>query len=253
LKKITIILTSVAFCLSALGQDNADLLKKGLELRKTGKSNEALVIFQSLLKQDSSNINYLQYTSYLIAKVWHDKELDESACVPYYNQAVYLAKKAIKIDSTSAEAHYAYAFSVGVLNEYASHKQQIANGKLMKDEIDKCLKLNPHHGGAYHLLGRWSRRMAEFNGFEKFMVKTIYGATLPEATYKDAVDAFQNAILYEPDHLIHQYELAFTYHEMDKDADAKIWLQRAINDTSYKGDDADNVKEKCRKLLEKLK
>ena len=253
LRRTLLIFASLAFGLITFAQSNADLLKKGLDLRASGKSKDALAILQGLLKQDSNNVGYLQYTSYLLAKVWHDKEVDESECVPYYNKAEYLAKKALKIDSTSADAHYAYAYAIGVINEYASHKQQIANGKTMKDEIDKCLKLNPHHAGAYHLLGRWSRRMAEFNGFEKFMVKTLYGSTLPEATYKDAADAFQKAIVYEPDYLIHQYELAYTYHEMDKDADAIVWLQHAINNTSYKGDDSDNVKDKCRKLLEKIK
>jgi tetratricopeptide (TPR) repeat protein len=245
-------ITILSIC-SAIGQSNADLLKKGLYLRSAGKCKDALAIFQPLLQKDSNNVAYLQYTANLLAKVWHDKEVDENECTPYYIKAIYLAKKAIKIDSTSAEAHYAYAFAVGVLNEYASHKQQIANGKLMKDEIDKCLKLNPNHAGAYHLLGRWSRRMAEFNGFEKLMVKTLYGASLPEATYKDAADAFQKAIVYEPEYLVHQYELAYTYHEMDKDVDAQVWLQHAINDVSYKGDDADNVKDKCRKLLAKIR
>jgi tetratricopeptide (TPR) repeat protein len=254
LRKIALVLGYIICSISlAIGQSNSDLVKKGIELRSSGKYTDALAIFQPLLQKDSSNVVYLQYTSYLLGKVWHEKELDENECLPYYYRAEYLAKKAIKIDSNSAEAHYAYAFALGIINEYASHKQQIANGKTMKDEIDKCLRLNPHHAGAYHLLGRWSRRMAEFNGFEKLMVKTLYGATLPEATYKDAADAFQKAIVYEPDYLLHQYELAYTYHEMDKDVDAQVWLQHAINDVSYKGDDANNVKDKCRKLLQKIK
>jgi len=52
--------------------------------------------------------------------------------------------------------------------------------------------------------------------------------------------------------LIHQYELANTYYEMDKYSDAKIWLQKIIGNTTYKGDDAQNVKDKAKKLLAKM-
>ena len=186
---------------------------------------EALPVFEGLLKQDSANINYLQNTAYLYAKVWHDEAPDADKSTIYYNKAFYLAKKALKVDSNSAEAHYAYAFAIGVLNENASHKQQIANAKLMKIEIDKCLKLNPHHAGAYHLLGRWYRRLAELGGLERFAMKTFYGSSLPEATNADAAGAFEKAILYEPDYILHQYELAYTYHKMGKNEDAKAWLR----------------------------
>ena len=253
MKKTSILLFLLAgLSLSTIGQNNADELKKSVQLAGLGQCTEALTIIQSLLKQDSNNVKYLEYNSYILAKVWHDKELSESETMPYYNKALYMAKKALKIDSSDAESHYAYAFTVGIINEFASHKQQIANAKIMKDEIDKCLKLNPHHSGAYHLLGRWCRRLAEFNGVEKFAVKTMYGATLPEASYQDAVNAFEKAILYSPDYLIHMYELGYTYYEMDKYADAKVWLQQAINNTTYKGDDSQHVKDKCKKLLDKM-
>lgn len=253
MKKTALFILALLACWGTFAQTNADLVKKALVLRNAGMSKDALVIFQGLLKQDSSNVTYLQYTSYLIAKVWHDKtDIDASAAAPYYNQALYLAKKAVKLDSNSAEAHYAFAFAVGVINETASNKQQIANAKIMKDQIDACLKRNPNHGGAYHLLGRWCRRLAEFSSVEKFAVKALYGATLPEATYKDAANAFEKAIVYEPDWLIHYYELAYTYYEMDKYADAKVWLNQAISNTTFKGDDAQDVKDKCKKLLAKL-
>ncbi len=253
MKKIILaigLFTGLSF--AATAQSNADQLKKCIQLATLGQCKEALGIVQGLLKQDSNNISYLEYNSYLLAKVWHDKEVDESQSTPYYNTALYLAKKALKKDSGDAEAHYAYAFVVGSLNEFASHKQQIANAKIMKDEIDKCLKKDPGHSGAYHLLGRWCRRLAEFSGVEKFAVKALYGASLPEATYQDAVNAFEKAVVYSPDYLIHQYELANTYYEMDKYSDAKIWLQKIIGNTTYKGDDAQNVKDKAKKLLAKM-
>ncbi|HXB12495.1 MAG TPA: hypothetical protein VNZ45_10940 [Bacteroidia bacterium] len=250
--KNALILAFYCIAASALGQNSASLYQKGLAFRTARHYKDALPVFEGLLKQDSSDINYLQNTAFLYAKVWHDEAPDADKAGIYYNKALYLAKKAIKVDSNNAEAHYAYAFAVGVINENASHKQQISNAKLMKIEIDKCLRINPHHAGAYHLLGRWYRRLAELGGIERFAMRTFYGSSLPEATNDDAVGAFQKAILYEPDYPLHQYELAFTYHKMDKNAYAKAWLQQAIK-TPYSGDDAADTKVKCQKLLDEIK
>lgn len=241
----------VVLSFNAFGQSTNDQYKKGMQDMAAWHYKDALPIFEGLLKGDSNNVKYLQYTSFLYAKVWHDQAPDDDKSIAYYHVADYLARKALKLDSNSAEAHYAYAFAVGVLNEHASNKQQIANAKLMKTQIDKCLALDPHHGGAYHLLGRWYRRLAELGGVERFAMKTFYGSSLPEATYQDAANAFEKAFIYEPNYILHQYELALTYHKMGKDADAKIWLQKAIS-ANYNGDDAADTKAKCKKLLSEI-
>jgi tetratricopeptide (TPR) repeat protein len=225
------------------------MYQNGRQLMAQRHFKDALPIFQALLKQDSSNIDYLQYTAFLYAKVPHDAPKKIRKIMPgYYRMAHYLAKKAIAKDSNSAEAHYALAFVIGVENEDADTKQQIANAKAMKVEIDKCLALNPHHAGAWHLLGRWYRKLAEINGLERLAMSAIYGASLPEATYADAAKAFEKAYLYEPDYILHQYELALTYHRMGKDIDAKIWLERAIK-ANYTGDDEVDTKKMCQDLL----
>ena len=223
-----------------------------MQLASVGQCKDALTIAEGLLKKDSNNASYFAYNSYLLAKVWHDKEMTEEQTMPHYNVALTLAKRAVKADSNNAECHYCYAFCVGVMNEFASTKQQIANSKVMKDEIDHCLKLNPNHAGAYHLLGRWCRRVAEFNSFEKFAAKAVYGATLPTATFDQAIAAFEKAFVNQPDYLIHQYEMANTYYEMNKYSDAKVWINQVLANTTYKGDDAQAVKDKCKALLAKM-
>lgn len=140
------------------------------------------------------------------------------------------------------------AFVIGVINENASTKEQIANASKMKKEIDKCLALDSHNAGAYHLLGRWYRRLAELNGLERLAMKAFYGSNLPEATYEDALKAFENAYVIEPDYILHQYEIAYTYHEMGKDIDAKIWISKALH-ANYTGDDAKDTRQKCNDLL----
>jgi tetratricopeptide (TPR) repeat protein len=232
--------------------NSADLYKTAVALREKGQFNNSLTIFKLLLSRDSNNTAYLDYNAVLTCKTLHDDSKPDNPPVEAYKHCEYLAKKSLKLDTNNPESHYAYAFAIGVISEYASHKQQISIAGIMKSELDKTLKLNPHHAGAYHLLGRWFDKLASFNSMEKLAVKVLYGATLPEGTYAQAAAAYEKAIIYEPDYILHQYELAVIYHKMGKDADAKLWLQHAIN-APYAGDDAAHVKASCQKLLAQLK
>jgi len=250
LKKLTILLLFFTFFHFTNAQSFA-LEKKAYQLRSQGKFKDALVVFRLLLQLDSANANYLNCVAMLTCKTLHDANSSGNAPIAQYNHCKYLAEKALKLDTNNAESHYALAFSIGVLNEFATKKQQINNAGIMKREIDKCIKLNPKYGAAYHLLGRWYGRLAEFNSVEKLAVKIIYGATLPEATYKAAAEAYEKSILYQPEYILNQYELALIYHKMGKNADAKVWLNHAINST-YSGDDAMQVKASCRKLIGEL-
>lgn len=232
--------------------NSADLYKTAVNLRIKGQFHNALAIFKLLLSRDSDNTAYLDYTAVLTCKTLHDDTKPDNPPIKAYKHCEYLAKKALRLDSNNAESHYAYAFSIAVMSEYATHKQQIAIAGTMKKELDITLKLNPHHAGAYHLLGRWFDKLASFSSMEKLAVKVLYGTALPEGTYAQAAAAYEKAILYEPDYILHQYELAVTYHKMGKDTDAKVWLHNAIN-SNYAGDDAAMVKASCRKLLSELK
>ncbi len=231
---------------------NAELYKTAVSLRQKGQFRNSLAIFKLLLNKDSNNTAYLDYTSVLTCKTLHDDSKPDNPPIDAYKHCEYLALKSLKLDTNNAESHYAHAFAIGVISEYASHKQQISIAGIMKSELDKTLKINPHHAGAYHLLGRWFDKLASFNSMEKLAVKVLYGATLPEGTYAQAAAAYEKAIIYEPDYILHQYELATIYHKMGKDTDAKLWLQHAIK-SSYAGDDAAHVKASCQKLLDQLK
>ncbi len=237
---------------NGFAQSNGDLYKTAVGLRVKGQFHNSLAIFKLLLSRDSDNTAYLDYVVVLSCKTLHDDTKPNNPPLDQYKHMEYLAKKSLKLDSTNSESHYAYAFCIGVISEYASRKEQIAIAGIMKKELDKCLKLNPRNAGAYHLLGRWFDKLAGFNSVEKLAVKVLYGSTLPEGTYEQAAAAYEKAVLYEPDYILHQYELAVTYHQMNKDADAKLWLQNAIH-APYAGDDSAMVKNSCRKLLLQLK
>jgi tetratricopeptide (TPR) repeat protein len=224
---------------------------KALKLKSEYNYKEALSLFQQLLKSDSSQVNYLTNASYCYSKTgfFFAPETEKQH---YYKLAEYLAKKAIQKNDNNADAHYAYAMALGRINENASSKQKIANAKLIKSEVDKSISLNPKQAGAYHILGRWHRTIAGFNMVEKAMINSFFGGVPPGGSYEDAVKAFMMAVGIEPKVMIHQYELAETYHQMGKDIDARLWAQKALEINPVSPDDK-KAKTDCEALLKKLK
>lgn len=230
-------------------QNNEDLYSKGLQYKKELNYKEGILVFQRLLKTDSSKAEYLENASFFYSR--YGRTLPENLQGTYYKEAEYLGRKAVKADDTNAECHYVYALALGRLNENASTKQKIANAKLIKSELDLALKINPRHAGAWHILGRWHRTIAAFNSIEKIAINTLFGGVPPGGSYEDAVKCFTQAIIIEPKYKMHQYELANTYYEMGKIADAKVWLQKAMALTPVSIDDK-TADEKCKELAKKL-
>ena len=232
-------------------QTNEQTYATALKLKNEYNYTEAFPLFQKLLKTDSTQFNYLCGASYLYSKYGFFFAPDAEK-PSYYNTAAYLAKKALLKNNNSADAHYVYAMALGRLNENASSKQKIANAKLIKSEVDKAISLNPKLAGAYHILGRWHRTIAGFNVIEKAMINSFFGGVPPGGSYADAITAFMTAITLEPAMIIHQYELAETYHEMGKDVEAKVWAEKIMGMNAGNPDDK-KAKTECEVLLKKLK
>jgi tetratricopeptide (TPR) repeat protein len=251
-KKILILALTILSGFCVLAQSgNDELYKKALKLKTEYKYKEAFPLFQALLKSDSSNVNYLQYASYCYSKYGYYYVVSESEKMKYYKSAEYLAKKAIKLSETSADAHYAYAMALGRINENASSKQKIANAKLIKAEADRSVALNPKQAGSYHILGRWHRTIANFSAIEKAMINSFFGGVPPGGSFEDAVKSFMSAIALEPKYMNHQFELAQTYYDMGKKVEAKLWAQKALEITPTNDDDI-KAKKDCEELLKKL-
>ena len=249
MKKIIIALLLMSGCV-AMAQTNEELYAKAYKLKLEYKYKDAFPMFQALCKADSNNVNYVQYASYCYSK-YGFYYAPEAEKMKYYKTAEYLAKKAIKLSETSADAHYVYAMALGRINENASSKQKIANAKIIRAQVDRAIALNPKLAGAYHILGRWHRTIAGFNAIEKAMINSFFGGVPPGGSYDDAIKSFMTAISIEPKYMNHQYELAETYYEMGKEVEAKLWAQKALEITPTNDDDI-KAKKDCEALIKKI-
>jgi tetratricopeptide (TPR) repeat protein len=249
-RNVTLIAITLFIAVSSIAQTTEEQYTKAYKLKTEYKYKEAFPMFQVLLKSDSSNVNYLQYASYCYSK-YGFYYAPEAEKMKYYTTAEYLAKKAIKANEASADAHYVYAMALGRINENASSKQKIANAKLIKTQVDRAIALNPKLAGAHHILGRWHRTVAGFSAIEKAMINSFFGGVPPGGSYEDAIKEFMTAISIEPKYMLHQYELAQTYYDMGKEVEAKLWAKKALELTPSNDDDI-KAKRDCEALLKKI-
>ena len=225
-----------------------------LKLKNQLQFEQSLQIFKELLKEDSSNVEYLHNTSYLYSKLGYSRKTEQEK-MSYYKTGEYLALKTIKLNAQNAYGYYSYALALGRLNENASNKQKINNAKAIKAACDNALRLDPKIAGCHHILGRWHRTIAGFNGFERMMINTMFGG-FPQGRSSDAAIAcFNKAIQLEPVQILHYYELAQTYYEKGGTQNiiyAKVWAKKALELTANATDPDDkDTREKCNTLIAK--
>ena len=133
------------------------------------------------------------------------------------------AKRAAELDPGSAKAHLALAVGYGKMTDFTDNKTKLMYSKIIKEEAEKSLAIDPTDSYAYHVLGRWNYGIASLNPLLKMMAKFIYGG-LPEASMEDAAADFKKATELAPQRIIHHLELARTYTALGKpDLAYKEW------------------------------
>jgi tetratricopeptide (TPR) repeat protein len=216
-----LVITAVGFLQSQDLKNESRLYPYAVKLQADGKLDDAMTVFKNLLKSDSSNLNYLQHTSYLYSKLGY-LQPTENVKMQWFHTGEYLALKAMKLYPQSADAHYVYALALGRINEHAGNRTKIANAKIIKSEAEVAIRLDPALAGPYHILGKWHQVVAGFNAVERTMIKAMFGG-MPGGSYDDAIKNFQKAIALDPTSVAY-YELAVSFQQRGKAGD----VQQAI-------------------------
>ena len=102
------------------------------------------------------------------------------------------------------------AVSHGKLAIYSDTKTKIKYSRLVKEEAERALALDPNYAWAHHVLGRWHYEVASLGTTTRMLVRIIYGG-LPKASHEQAIVHLRRAVELEPEELNHHLELGFAY------------------------------------------
>lgn len=159
-----------------------------------------------------------------------------------YAGAERLARRAVAADSPGADGHFALAAAVGRASLGLGKKERIRRARIIRDEAERTLALNPRHDGAYHILGRWNAEIMRLSGLSRFFAKSLLGAGIfKQASWQGAVSNMERAVALDPGRLYHRLELAQIYVDRKRYGDARAQLDtlarlpdREVRDSAYR-------------------
>ena len=111
----------------------------------------------------------------------------------------------------------------------AGAKERVRLSKEIKKEVDLAIKLDPNDDIAYHVLGRWNRKLANLSWIERGFANMFLGGVPEDASEENAAAAFKKAIELNPGYINHHLELGMTYEMMDMEEEAKAEYQKCLN------------------------
>jgi tetratricopeptide (TPR) repeat protein len=126
----------------------------------------------------------------------------------YAQTALDYSLRAVALAPQNPETVLSLAVSHGKLAVYSDTKTKIQYSRLVKEEAERALGIDPNYAWAHHVLGRWHYEVATLGFATRFFVRIIYGG-LPAASTTEAVRHLQRAVDLEPNELAHQLELGF--------------------------------------------
>lgn len=125
-------------------------------------------------------------------------------------QALDYSRRAVAVEPQNAENVLSLAVCYGKLAVQSGTHDRVKYSRLVREETDRALALDPGYAWAHHLLGRWNHEVSALGSTARFFVRLFYGG-LPDASTADAVRHLERAVDLEPAQLQHRLELGFAY------------------------------------------
>jgi len=176
---------------------------------------------------------------------------DDDERIEYYQNGTICAERAVRIQPEGGKGHLFLAIALGRIALDAGAKERIRLSKQIKEEVDLAIKYDPNDDIAYHVLGRWNRKLANLSWIEKGFADIFLGGVPDEASDENAVAAFKKAIEINPKHINHHLELGITYEMMGLDEEARQQYEICLELPKSDSDDEKYINE-ARERLEDL-
>ncbi len=232
-----------------MGGNTNSMMTKANHAYKSKKESDALKIYQSVLKENPTNLEALCMSSYLCSREGA-RQSNKNTRNSYYKAANTYANAALKVNPHSGKSNYVKALALGRIALISSAKEKVAASRNIKKYAERAIKYSPKHAGAWHILGRWNYGVATLNMAEKAAAKALYGG-LPEGSIANAIRYYKKSMSLDPDYLINYLELGRAYKQAGQISNAKKILKQGMNRPAVlEGDDA--IRSKCTALYKSL-
>jgi tetratricopeptide (TPR) repeat protein len=226
-----------------------DLVKQALAAEARLETGDALRLFLAADQLKPNDAFVLQK----IARQYSDSVVDardDEEKKRLAQSALDYSQRAVQIDPKNPENVLSLAVSRGKLALYSDTRDKIEYSRLIKEEAEQALALDPNYHWAHHVLGRWHYEVASLGSATRFFVGLVYGG-LPAASTAEGVRHLERAVELSPQTLIHHLELGFAYLEANREAEARTAFERGLALPSKEKHDED-AKARARRALSRM-
>jgi tetratricopeptide (TPR) repeat protein len=205
----------IIVCL-AFGQDQTavtELIAQGDLVYKAFNNKAAAEFYTKAKQMDSTDYE----ATWRLARAYLDmgealEKKDERA--RFFKKGEELSRDAIKLNPDGEKGHVYLSIALGRVALDAGAKERVQMSKDVKAEVEKAIELDPNDYLAWHVLGRWNRKMATLSWIEKKFANIFLGGIPKGASLENAVKDFQKAIELNPGFINNYYQLGVTYEDM---------------------------------------
>ncbi len=244
------ICTVLLTCLThGLASEADDLVREALAAESRLDSRKALELFLAAEKIRADDPFILrkiarQYSDQMV-DLASDAERQASAL-----RALEYSQRAVALEPKNAENILSVAICHGKLAHYGGTREKVQYSRLVRDDAERALALDPSYAWAHHLLGRWHREVSEVGPTARIFLKMFYGG-LPAASTAEAVRQLERAVALEPTQLQHRLELGFAYAADHQPGKARASFEAGLAMTSREKHD-EPAKARARRALGEL-
>src|SRR5687767_11542348 len=162
----TLILSFIFFSQSLFAQNISVLTKQADSLESSLKEQAAYNKFREILRMDPRNYYALWKSSELCSRVGNRQATKEKK-LEFFTAGRTYALNAIKVNPRAADGYYALSVAMGRKALIESGKERIKAVREIRANAEKALKINPNHGRAWHVTGKWHYEVSNLNKIEK--------------------------------------------------------------------------------------
>ncbi|HTL51298.1 MAG TPA: hypothetical protein VL860_01855 [Planctomycetota bacterium] len=199
-----------------------DLVREGLAAEARQECARALELFLQAAAAKPDDAFILQK----IARQYSDLVADQDtveAKRTFATHALDYARRSYALEPTSAVDALSLAICHGHLALVSDIHTKVGYSRLIKEEIDQSLRLDPNYAWAHHLLGRWHCEVASLGVSARIFGRLFYGG-LPPASLDEGIAHLRRATELEPGELSHWVELGFACAAAGRADDARrVW------------------------------
>lgn len=209
-------------------QSPAEHIALGDSIYARFKPDEALPHYLAAIGTDSSNAEALWKAARSQIDL-AEAERDEARRTGLSKSGEALARRSIRVNPQSADAHFTLARALGRRALSLGVRDRVKYATDVRAEALEALRLDPNHPGALHVMGVWNAEVMRLNGVSRFLAKNVLGGRVfGEASWGRAVSYMERAVAVDPDRIVHHLDLGKIYADVGDKAKAEAQLDLAI-------------------------